>query len=296
MRLSELGELGLLAELERRGLAREIENDAAQLSGGRVVTNDVLVQEVHFRLEWTSYRDLGYRAAAVNLSDLAASGAEPEGLIVGLGAPPETPLEDVIELYEGLNEPGVPILGGDTTASERLFLSVTALGRSERVPGRAGARPGDLLVVTGPLGAAGAAFREQRHYARRSVSTRAGGLRPVPTRRSTSPTVSPATQATSRAGPAAASRSSSNGSRWRRAPRSPISASARTTSSCRRHPTRSNSPRSAAVPRARASSSCSRARASSSAAGNTSPRRPVRRLAEPTPSRQRTGRQCFPTC
>ena len=163
MRLSELGELGLLAELERRGLAREIENDAAQLSGGRVVTNDVLVQEVHFRLEWTSYRDLGYRAAAVNLSDLAASGAEPEGLIVGLGAPPETPLEDVIELYEGLNEPGVPILGGDTTASERLFLSVTALGRSERVPGRAGARPGDLLVVTGPLGAAGAAFREQRH-------------------------------------------------------------------------------------------------------------------------------------
>jgi thiamine-monophosphate kinase len=163
MRLSELGELGLLAELERRGLAREIENDAAQLSGGRVVTNDVLVQEVHFRLEWTSYRDLGYRAAAVNLSDLAASGAEPEGLIVGLGAPPETPLEDVIELYEGLNEPGVPILGGDTTGSERLFLSVTALGRSERVPGRAGARPGDLLVVTGPLGAAGAAFREQRH-------------------------------------------------------------------------------------------------------------------------------------
>ena len=69
----------------------------------------------------------------------------------------------MIELYEGLNEPGAPILGGDTTASERLFLSVTALGRSERVPGRAGARPGDLLVVTGPLGAAGAAFREQRH-------------------------------------------------------------------------------------------------------------------------------------
>ena len=67
MRLSELGELGLLAELERRGLAREIENDAAQLSGGRVVTNDVLVQEVHFRLEWTSYRDLGYRAAAVKI-------------------------------------------------------------------------------------------------------------------------------------------------------------------------------------------------------------------------------------
>jgi thiamine-monophosphate kinase len=69
----------------------------------------------------------------------------------------------VLELYEGLNEPGVPVLGGDTTVSERLYLAVTAIGRSERVPGRGGARPGDLLVVTGPLGAAGAAFREQRH-------------------------------------------------------------------------------------------------------------------------------------
>ena len=162
-RLSELGELGLLAELEHRGLARGIEHDAAQLSGGRVVTQDTLVEEVHFRLAWTSHRELGFRAAAVNLSDLAASGAEPEGLIVTLGAPPETVLEDVLELYEGLNEAGVPVLGGDTTAAERLFLTVTAVGRSERVPGRAGARPGDLLVVTGPLGAAGAAFRASRH-------------------------------------------------------------------------------------------------------------------------------------
>jgi thiamine-monophosphate kinase len=163
MRLSDLGELGLLDELERRGLARGIENDAAQLDGGLVVTQDTLVEEVHFHREWTTHRDLGYRAAAVNLSDLAASGAEPEGLIVGFGAPPETLLEHVLELYEGLNEPGVPVLGGDTTSSERIYLAVTALGRSERVPGRGGARPGDVLVVTGALGAAGAAFRDRRH-------------------------------------------------------------------------------------------------------------------------------------
>src|SRR5919201_4118753 len=56
----------------------------------------------------------------------------------------------------------VPVVGGDTTAADRLVLSVTALGRSERVPGRAGAQPGDVLVVTGPLGGAGAAFRERR--------------------------------------------------------------------------------------------------------------------------------------
>ncbi|HEV8098374.1 MAG TPA: AIR synthase-related protein, partial [Gaiellaceae bacterium] len=68
-----------------------------------------------------------------------------------------------VELYEGLNEPGVPIVGGDTTSAPQLALAVTAIGRSKRVPGRAGARPGDLVVVTGPLGAAGAAFREGRH-------------------------------------------------------------------------------------------------------------------------------------
>ena len=163
MRLSELGETGLLQELERRGLARGIEHDAAQLEDGLVVTQDALVEDVHFKLAWTTYSELGYKAAAVNLSDLAASGAEPLALLVTLGAPGKTEVDDVLDLYAGLNEPGVPVVGGDTTRAERLYLSVTALGRSERVPGRDGARPGDLLVVTGPLGAAGAAFREGRH-------------------------------------------------------------------------------------------------------------------------------------
>lgn len=159
MRLADVGELGLLAELERRGLAVRIENDAAELPGGRVVTQDALVEGVHFRLDRISWRDLGFRAAAVNLSDLAASGAEPEGLVVTLAARPETALDDVLELYEGLAEAGVPVIGGDTAGSDTLVVSVTALGRSERVPGRGGARPGDALVVTGPLGGAGAAFR-----------------------------------------------------------------------------------------------------------------------------------------
>jgi thiamine-monophosphate kinase len=163
MRLSELGELGLLAELERRGLARGIENDAAELPGGLVVTQDALVEAVHFRFDWISWRELGFRAAAVNLSDLAASGARPEGLVVTLGVPAETDLEAVLELYAGLNEPGVSVIGGDTTRSDRTVLSVTALGRSERVPGRGGAEPDDRLVVTGPLGGAGAAFRDRRY-------------------------------------------------------------------------------------------------------------------------------------
>jgi thiamine-monophosphate kinase len=166
--LGEVGEFGLLAQLEQRGLAQGIEHDAAVVEG-LVVTQDVLVEGVHFRFDLLDWRRLGARAAAVNISDLAASGADPLALLVSLGLPRETEVEDVLELYAGLNERGVPVRGGDTTRADRVVLSVTALGRSDRIPGRAGAKPGDAVVVTGPLGAAGVAFR-------------AGFLPPVPDR------------------------------------------------------------------------------------------------------------------
>jgi thiamine-monophosphate kinase len=163
MKLSRIGEIGLLAELERRGLIVGVEHDTARLADGLVVTQDALVEGVHFRLDWLTWRELGFRAAAVNLGDLAAAGAEPDALVVTLAAPPTTDAADVYALYEGIAEAGVPVVGGDTTSAPQVVISVTALGRSERVPGRAGAQPGDTLVVTGPLGAAGAAFREQRY-------------------------------------------------------------------------------------------------------------------------------------
>jgi thiamine-monophosphate kinase len=147
-------EFELLAELERRGLIVGVEHDAAVVDG-LVVTQDALVENVHFTFELLDWRELGYRAAAVNISDLAASGAEPVALIVTLAAPD---LEHAVELYEGIAEAGVPVRGGDTTRAAQVILSVTALGRSERVPGRAGARPGDHVVVTGPLGATAVGF------------------------------------------------------------------------------------------------------------------------------------------
>jgi thiamine-monophosphate kinase len=164
-RLSQLGELGLLAELERRGLIAGVEHDAAQLGDTLVATQDALVEGVHFRLDWLDWRALGFRAAAVNLSDLAASGATPHALLVTLAVPGTTLTADVVAFYEGIAEGGVPVVGGDTTSSASVVISVTALGHSARVPGRAGALPGDLLVVTGSLGAAGAAFRAQRYAA-----------------------------------------------------------------------------------------------------------------------------------
>ncbi len=167
-RLSQIGELQLLAELERRKLIAGVEHDAAQIGAALigeslVATQDALVENVHFRLDWIDWRALGFRAAAVNLSDLAASGATPQALLVTLAVPGSTLTADVIGFYEGIAEAGVPVVGGDTTSSESVVISVTALGHSARVPGRAGARAGDLLVVTGPLGAAGAAFRAQRY-------------------------------------------------------------------------------------------------------------------------------------
>jgi thiamine-monophosphate kinase len=149
-------EFELLAELERRGLAQGIEHDAAQIEG-LVVTQDTLVEGVHFTFDLLDWRELGYRAAAVNVSDLAASGAEPLALIVSLGAPD---LTHAVELYEGIAEAGVPVRGGDTVRAPSVLVTVTALGRSERVPGRAGARPGDAVVVTGPLGATAVGFRD----------------------------------------------------------------------------------------------------------------------------------------
>jgi thiamine-monophosphate kinase len=161
-RLSDVGELGLLAELERRGSIVGVEHDAAVV-GDLVVTQDTLVDGVHFLLDRLTWRELGFRAAAVNVSDLAASGADPRALLVALALPGDIELEDALALYDGIAEAGVPVVGGDTTASPTATVTVTALGRSERVPGRAGAQPGDVLVVSGPLGAAGAAFRERRY-------------------------------------------------------------------------------------------------------------------------------------
>lgn len=159
MLLSELGERGLIRELEARGLAGPIGDDTAVLDDGTVITLDTMVEGVHFRLEWTSWRDLGYKAAAINLSDLAAAASSPTALVVGLVSPARTLVGDVLELYAGLNEAGVPVRGGDTVAGSCLIVTVAALGRTTAAPGRAGARPGDVVVVTGELGASAAGLR-----------------------------------------------------------------------------------------------------------------------------------------
>lgn len=132
-----------------------------------VVTNDLLVEHVHFRLDWVDWETLGHKALAVNLSDIAAMGASPAVAVVGLGLHGYEKDREIADLYRGMDRLGarfgVTIIGGDVSSSPAaIVISVTVLGetpRSGTLMTRAGARPGDVIGVTGPLGLAAAGLR-----------------------------------------------------------------------------------------------------------------------------------------
>ena len=154
----------LLAEWGSR--AHGIGDDAAILdipSGERlVVSMDASVERVHFRREWLSAEEIGARAAAAALSDLAAMAAMPSGLLLAL-ALPERWRGDVAALARGVGAVATaaqcPIVGGNITASDALSLTITVLGHSARPLRRSGAELGDIIFVTGLLGGPGAALR-----------------------------------------------------------------------------------------------------------------------------------------
>ncbi len=156
------GEFGLIARLAdvlgpaSRGARVGIGDDAAVLDPDLVWTCDLLVEDVHFRRATAPAADVGWKALAVTVSDLAAMGAEPVGALVGLAADRSWTPVDLEEVYGGLREcalgTGCPVIGGDVSRGRGLTLAVTALGRASRPVMRAGARPGDVLAVTGSLG------------------------------------------------------------------------------------------------------------------------------------------------
>jgi thiamine-monophosphate kinase len=130
---------------------------------GRVVaTTDMLIEGRHFRREWSSARDIGGKAAARNLADVAAMGARPTALLVSFAGPGELEVSWVLELVAGIAQEssaaGAAVAGGDTSSADVVMIAVTALGDLEgREPvTRGGARAGDVVAVTGSLGAAAA--------------------------------------------------------------------------------------------------------------------------------------------
>ena len=142
-------------------------DDAAVLHfpEGRVVaTTDVLVEGVHFRRDWSSAYDVGRKAAAASLADVAAMGGTATSLLVGLALPSDLPVSWVLGLADGLRDEaelvGAVVVGGDTVAAEQVVVAVTALGSLIASPvTRAGALPGDLVVVAGRLGWSAAGLR-----------------------------------------------------------------------------------------------------------------------------------------
>jgi thiamine-monophosphate kinase len=169
VKLSDDGEFGFLESV--RGWVGPgtapvgIGDDAAvtQLRNGSslVVSTDALVEGVHFRFDWSTPADVGNKAVAVNVSDLAAMGAEPRWLVLALCAPASTSIERLREIYEGIGQAceayGTELVGGDTVAADQLVLAVTAIGEIEGDPiRRSGAKAGDALAVTGALGRAAA--------------------------------------------------------------------------------------------------------------------------------------------
>ncbi|CAA9532203.1 MAG: Thiamine-monophosphate kinase [uncultured Thermoleophilia bacterium] len=133
-----------------------IGDDAAVLAPDLVWTCDLLVEDVHFRRGTTPLDDLGWKALAVNVSDIAAMAAEPVAALVAVAVGPDWTEDDVDQIYAGLagcaTETGCPVVGGDVSRGPALVLSVTALGRAGRPVLRSGARVGDVVAVTGALG------------------------------------------------------------------------------------------------------------------------------------------------
>jgi thiamine-monophosphate kinase len=168
--LSELGEFGLIKyltnniQLKNPSSIRGVGDDAAVLNYGEkqtLVTTDLLIEGVHFDLTYVPLKHLGYKTAVVNLSDIVAMNGTPKQLLVGIGASNRFSVEALEEIYKGIylacKTYKVDLVGGDTVSSPSgLFLSATAIGeaKDEDVVYRNTARKGDLVFVSGDLGAA----------------------------------------------------------------------------------------------------------------------------------------------
>jgi len=192
--VADLGEFGLIAAMKAMlpvGAAQlvGIGDDAAVLTApdARVVaTMDLLVEGRHFRRDWSAAFDIGCKAAAQNLADIAAMGAAPTALLVGFASPGELPADWARDLVRGLAEEtaraGASVAGGDVSSADTIMIAVTALGDlAGRDPvTRAGARAGDLLAVAGQTGRAAAGLALLRAGRAEPAGLIAAHQRPLP--------------------------------------------------------------------------------------------------------------------
>ena len=208
MKVSELGEFGLIDLLARMAYAARdkeagawqqlilgIGDDAAAWYGDasiQLATVDSLIQDVHFRLGIASREELGWRALAANLSDIAAMGGLPKYALVSLALPGHTEVEDVTALYQGMIELAqrfeVAIVGGDISSAPQLVINITVLGstksQDKHLLTRSAAKPGEKVGVTGYLGGAAAGLemltKHLRFGSQATASLKKAFLQPYP--------------------------------------------------------------------------------------------------------------------
>lgn len=170
LEISDLGEFGLIDRiashfsLKNRSSIKGIGDDSAVIDAGEdylVVSTDLLVEGIHFDLAYTPLHHLGYKAIAVNVSDIVAMNGKAEQITVGLALSNRFSVDAVDALYEGMKAAcdsfTVDLVGGDTTSSRAgLMISITAIGRvkKDKIVYRSGAKPSDIICVTGDLGGA----------------------------------------------------------------------------------------------------------------------------------------------
>lgn len=172
--VARIGEFGLIGRIRQwtagqrksPSLLRGIGDDCALLRTGprTLLTTDAMVENIHFRRSWSLPRGIGWKALAANVSDIAAGGGTPRAAVISLELPPSLPVSWVRRFYSGLlscaRHYGVAIAGGNLTSSTHVAIHITLLGDAPvRRIGRGGARPGDLIVVTGALGGSLAGLR-----------------------------------------------------------------------------------------------------------------------------------------
>ncbi len=171
---------------------RDLGDDCALLPvGGRTlaISIDLSLEGVHFRTDWLSFREIGWHATAAALSDLAAEGAQPLGVLVSLGVPSNLQratgnASPAVQIMSGVGAAarsvGASVLGGDLVRSPRYLVDVCVLGLAQRPVRRSGARPGDGLWVTGRLGGAGLALAALRAGRRLAPAVRRRFAHPTP--------------------------------------------------------------------------------------------------------------------